>query len=102
MERTLFDKIWDQHVVTDLGSGMNLLHVDRILLHDLSGFRALRALDDAGETVIHPELVVACPDHTVASDPTNPFASETYDRVGDEFRILCQRHKIQNSSPTRS
>ena len=96
MARTLFDKIWDQHTVTDLGSGMTLLHVDRVLLHDLSGFRALKALDDMGETVIHPELAVGSPDHTVASDPTNPLASETYSRVGAEFRELCRRHNIRH------
>ena len=39
--RTLFDKIWDTHVVADLGAGWSLLHIDRHLLHDLSGGRAL-------------------------------------------------------------
>ena len=43
MSRTLFDKIWDSHVISDLGGGFVLLHIDRILLHDLSGARALRA-----------------------------------------------------------
>ena len=35
--RTLFDKIWDAHAVADLGGGFFLLHIDRTLLHDLSG-----------------------------------------------------------------
>ena len=39
--KTLFDKIWDQHVIADLGQGLSLLYVDRHLLHDLSGARAL-------------------------------------------------------------
>ena len=37
MAKTLFDKIWDSHVITDLGNGFVLLHIDRLLLHDLSG-----------------------------------------------------------------
>ena len=37
MGKTLFDKIWDSHVITDLGNGFVLLHIDRLLLHDLSG-----------------------------------------------------------------
>ena len=37
MPRTLFEKIWDAHVVRDLGGGWALLHIDRHLLHDLSG-----------------------------------------------------------------
>ena len=35
MSKTLFDKIWDSHVIADLGNGFVLLHMDRVLLHDL-------------------------------------------------------------------
>ena len=41
MPRTMFDKLWTSHVVADLGDGWALLHIDRHLLHDLSGGRAL-------------------------------------------------------------
>ena len=44
MDRTLLDKLWDQHVVSDLGDGWSLLHIDRHLLHDLSGTAGLFAL----------------------------------------------------------
>ena len=40
MPATLFDKIWDPHVVADLGAGWSLLYCDRVLIHDLSGGRA--------------------------------------------------------------
>ena len=39
MTATMFDKIWDMHVVEDLGNGVQLLHVDRHLMHELSGQR---------------------------------------------------------------
>ena len=45
MAKTLFDKIWDSHVITDLGNGFVLLHIDRLLLHDLSGGTALQRGD---------------------------------------------------------
>lgn len=69
MSRTLFDKLWDEHVIQDLGGGWSLLHVDRNLMHDLSGsdgFRQIRARD---LTVANPQLVVATPDHAVSSLP---------------------------------
>ena len=69
MGRSLFDKIWDQHVIADLGSGMTLLHMDRVLLHDLSGFRALKMLEERGEAVVNPSSTLACPDHTAGSQP---------------------------------
>ena len=48
MAKTLFDKIWDSHVITDLGNGFVLLHIDRLLLHDLSGARALQEAVEIG------------------------------------------------------
>ncbi len=74
--RTLFDKIWDSHVVADLGDGWSLLHVDRHLLHDLSGGRALGDVLSRGLAVPNPHLAFATPDHAVSSAPdraTNGF-----------------------------
>ena len=67
MMQTLFDKVWDRHVVADLGEGWALLHVDRHLLHDLSGPPALEELVDRGLPVMRPDLAFATPDHAVSS-----------------------------------
>src|SRR5947209_17497468 len=69
MPQTLFDKIWDAHIVRDLGDGWALLHIDRHLLHDLSGSAALRNVKQRGQKVRNPELVFATPDHAVSSAP---------------------------------
>jgi 3-isopropylmalate/(R)-2-methylmalate dehydratase large subunit len=69
MARTLLDKLWDQHVVSDLGNGWSLLHIDRHLLHDLSGTAGLFALTQKGLPVRNPELAFATPDHVVSSAP---------------------------------
>src|SRR3978361_284757 len=73
--RTMFDKIWDQHVVADLGEGWALLHIDRHLLHDLSGGRALQELARRGLTAPTPQLPFAPPDHAVSSAPGRTPAS---------------------------
>ena len=67
--RTLFDKVWNSHVVADLGAGWSLLHVDRHLLHDLSGGRALTDVLARGLPVRNPALAAATPDHAVSSAP---------------------------------
>ena len=67
--RTFFDKVWDMHQVADLGDGMSLIHVDRHLLHDLSGARGLADVAANGRSVRNPELCFATPDHTVSSAP---------------------------------
>ncbi len=69
MAKTLFDKIWDSHVVSDLGNGFVLLHIDRVLLHDLSGARALRESLDNGHVPPHPNLIAATPDHAISTMP---------------------------------
>lgn len=67
--QTLLDKVWQRHVVRDLGDGWALLHIDRHLLHDLSGPPALAEVAQRGLRVRRPELAVATPDHAVSSLP---------------------------------
>lgn len=67
--RTLFDKLWDGHVVRDLGDGWALLHIDRHMLHDLSGSASLADLAERGLHVHDPELAFATPDHAVSTRP---------------------------------
>ncbi|WCM25857.1 3-isopropylmalate dehydratase large subunit [Sphingomonas sp. QA11] len=67
--QTILDKIWEAHVVRDLGDGWALLHIDRHLLHDLSGPRSLMQLRERGLPVRNPDLVFATPDHIVSSAP---------------------------------
>lgn len=69
MALTLFDRIWNDHVVADLGDGWALLHIDRHLLHDLSGPDALASLAERGLAVARPDLSFAIPDHAVSTQP---------------------------------
>ena len=72
--RTLFDKIWDRHVVAGRGDGETLLYVDRHLCHDgsFNGFAQLRA---AGRRVRRPGQTFATPDHYVPTDGAPPEAA---------------------------
>ena len=69
MNETLFDKLWSDHVVRELGDGWSLLHIDRHLLHDLTGAPVFAELAARGLTPSNPELVFATPDHAVSSAP---------------------------------
>jgi 3-isopropylmalate/(R)-2-methylmalate dehydratase large subunit len=75
--RTLFEKIWSQHVIAELPGGVNLLHIDRHLLHDLDAGPGFRRLAERGYTVHDPALTFAMPDHAISTSPgrttdTNP------------------------------
>ncbi len=69
MPRTMLDKIWDHHVIAELGSGLDLIHIDRTLIHDLGGARVFGALHEKGLNVRNPELTFATVDHCVSSRP---------------------------------
>jgi 3-isopropylmalate/(R)-2-methylmalate dehydratase large subunit len=69
MGLTLFQKIWDQHLVADLGDGVGLLAIDRVLLHERTGGVALKSLAAAGRTVADPTQAFATMDHVVDTRP---------------------------------
>jgi len=67
--RTLFEKVWSEHVVAALAPGVDLLHVDRHLQHDLGGGAALAEVFARGLPVRNPELTFAVQDHVVETRP---------------------------------
>ena len=77
MGATLFDKVWKEHVVDAMAGGVDLIHIDRHLLHDLNGVGGFREMARLGYRVRNPELVFATPDHAISSEPgrdTDPSA----------------------------
>ena len=63
--RTLYEKIWDEHVIEHRGDGTNLIFIDRHLVHEVTSPQAFEALRLAGRKVRHPELTLAVPDHNL-------------------------------------
>ena len=88
---TLFDKLWKAHVVRSLGENLDLLHVDRLIMHDLSGARALMDLEERGLSVRNPELCLATPDHSVSSLPGRTLASSPDgERLGGSLKKMAE------------
>ena len=85
-QTTLFDKVWNEHVISDFGGGFSLLHVDRNFIHDLSGSRALGALSEQGRRVMQPDLTFACPDHTVSTAADATHTGPRYEKCVDPLR----------------
>ncbi|GGF60627.1 3-isopropylmalate dehydratase large subunit [Alteromonas lipolytica] len=69
MAKTLFEKIWDAHLVKALPDGTFLIYIDRIFLHERTGSIALQSLAEAGRKVRHPERVFCTMDHIVDTFP---------------------------------
>lgn len=67
--RTLYDKIWDAHVVERREDGTCLLYIDRHLIHEVTSPQAFEGLRAAGRAVRRPDLTLAVPDHNLPTTP---------------------------------
>ncbi|MEO1730757.1 MAG: 3-isopropylmalate dehydratase large subunit [Pseudomonadota bacterium] len=67
--RTLYEKIWDAHVVETREDGTSLIYIDRHLVHEVTSPQAFEALRMAGRPVRRPELTLAVPDHNLPTTP---------------------------------
>ena len=63
--RTLYDKIWDDHVVHQADDGTCLLYIDRHLVHEVTSPQAFEGLRMTGRRVRAPDKTIAVPDHNV-------------------------------------
>jgi 3-isopropylmalate/(R)-2-methylmalate dehydratase large subunit len=66
--RTLFDKIWDAHVVETLPDGTAILYIDKHLTHEVTSPQAFEGLRMAGRKVRRPDATIAVVDHNIATD----------------------------------
>ncbi len=78
MAKTLYDKIWDDHLVSTDADGTSLLYIDRHLVHEVTSPQAFEGLRIAGRKVRQPEKTLAVVDHNVPTSPdrVNGIANE--------------------------
>lgn len=67
--RTLYEKIWDAHVVEQRPDGTCLIFIDRHLVHEVTSPQAFAGLRASGRTVRRPDLTLAVPDHNLPTTP---------------------------------
>lgn len=96
--KTLYEKIWDQHVVRDNGDGTALLYIDRQLVHEVTSPQAFEGLRLAGRKLWRVDANLATPDHNVPTtdrsqgiagieDPISRLQVETLDQNCAEFGV---------------
>ena len=91
MPKTLYDKIWDDHLVHQEADGTTLLYVDRHLVHEVTSPQAFEGLRTQGRKVRRPELTLAVPDHNVpTSDRTKGIKDKQSKIQVDTLRKNCK------------
>ncbi len=79
--RTLFDKIWDSHLVDRQEDGTCLIYIDRHLVHEVTSPQAFEGLRLAGRQVRHPEATLAVPDHNVPTSDRSKGIEDEESRI---------------------
>src|SRR6266700_2023619 len=93
--RTLFDKIWESHVVAPQGAGTYLIYIDLHLIHEVTTPQAFEGLKLAGRNVRRPDATMAVADHNVPTsdrsrgidDPESKLQVDTLERNVKEFGV---------------
>jgi 3-isopropylmalate/(R)-2-methylmalate dehydratase large subunit len=94
--KTLFDKIWDAHVVTEIKDGPSVLYIDRHLVHEVTSPQAFAGLDKRGLTVFRPGKTLATPDHNVPTINQHLTIRDILSRTQvDKLTENTHKHGIQ-------
>ena len=100
--KTLYDKLWENHLVRENEDGTSLLYIDRHLIHEVTSPQAFEGLRLAGRQPWRAETNVAVPDHNIPTkdrekgitDPISKLQVDTLDLNCDSFQI--KEFKMEN------
>jgi len=93
--KTLFDKVWDSHVVEQIENGPSVLYIDRHLIHEVTSPVAFAGLEKRGLKVFRPERTIATVDHNVPTiDQHLPIRDMLSRSQVDKLTENCNRHGI--------
>ncbi|CAK5276013.1 unnamed protein product [Mycena citricolor] len=87
--RTLYDKIWDDHVVDVQDDGLALLYIDRHLVHEVTSPQAFEGLRNAGRPVRRPDCTLATVDHNIPTVSRKNFVSVSSFIEEPDSRAQC-------------
>ncbi|MBI1342253.1 MAG: 3-isopropylmalate dehydratase large subunit [Terrimonas sp.] len=96
MSKSLFEKIWDTHVVKQIEDGPAVLYIDKHFIHEVTSPQAFRGLENRGMKVFRPEKIVATADHNVPTMNQHLPIKEELSRLQVEALIKnCAQQGIE-------
>ena len=96
MSKTLYDKIWEDHLVHEQSGGTSLIYVDRHLVHEVTSPQAFEGLRTQNRKVRRPELTLAVPDHNVPTTDRSKGIDDNESKIQvDTLRNNCNEFGIK-------
>ena len=95
MGKTLFEKVWDAHVVHSVEDNTDIIYIDRHLVHEVTSPQAFSGIENRGVPVFRPEQTTATPDHNVPTKDQHVPIKEQLSRVQVEtLEKNCTNHNV--------
>lgn len=96
MAKTLFEKIWDKHVVKTIPGGPSVLYIDKHFIHEVTSPQAFSGIEKRGLKVFRPKQVVATADHNVPTVNQHLPIKDALSRIQVQQLIEnCAKHDIE-------
>lgn len=95
MGTTLFEKVWNAHVVTEVKDGPSILYIDKQLIHEVTSPQAFAGIEKRGIGVFRPERTLATPDHNVPTKGQNlPIVEDLSRFQVDKLTENCNKFGV--------
>jgi 3-isopropylmalate/(R)-2-methylmalate dehydratase large subunit len=94
-KKTLFDKVWDSHVVSKIDNGPQILYIDKHLIHEVTSPQAFNELEERGIPVFRPDQIVATADHnTPTLNQDQPVKDDLSRNQLEQLSKNCKKNNI--------
>jgi 3-isopropylmalate/(R)-2-methylmalate dehydratase large subunit len=96
MGKTLFDKVWDAHVVTTIKNGPQVLYIDKHLIHEVTSPQAFKELEEKNIKVFRPNQIIATADHnTPTKNQHLPVKDALSRKQLSQLTKNCKKNNIE-------
>ncbi|MDP1843114.1 MAG: 3-isopropylmalate dehydratase large subunit [Sediminibacterium sp.] len=96
MGKTLFDKIWDKHVVEKIQDGPSVLYIDTHFIHEVTSPQAFKGIENRGVELFRPKQTIATADHNVPTlNQHLPIKDELSRMQVEQLINNCQKHGVE-------
>ena len=96
MGKTLFDKIWEKHIVKSIPDGPDVLYIDEHLIHEVTSPQAFKGIETRGVALFRPAQILATADHNVPTENQHlPIRDELSRKQVQMLTDNCARHHVE-------
>ena len=96
MAQTLFDKIWDAHVVEKIPDGPSVLYIDKHFIHEVTSPQAFKGIEKRGLPLFRPKQTIATADHNVPTlNQHLPIKDQLSKMQVDQLIENCEKHGVE-------